>query len=101
MKMKLVFAVILMAAVMGMNGLAIAEDKKVLLNASDGIRDVLSANIGKRVSVKTDSGDAIEGIVVVVGNQLLHLEKITGKDFYDAVVSIDKISSITLRVRGN
>lgn len=51
--------------------------------------------------MKTDSGEAIEGTVASVGNQLVHVEKLTGKDFYDAVICIDKITSVTIKARGN
>jgi hypothetical protein len=78
-----------------------AEEKKPIVNASDGIKEILTSNMGKRITVKTDSGEAIEGTVVMVGYQLVHLEKLTGKDFYDSVICIDKITSVTIKVRGN
>jgi hypothetical protein len=77
-----------------------AQDK-MGFNPSDGIREVLTANVGKRVAVRTDAGETLEGSVSTVGTQLVRLEKLTGKDFYDALVRIDKISSLTIRVRGN
>ncbi len=92
-----VISVLLLASAVGVY----AEEKKMVLNASGGIREVLTANIGKRVSVKTDGGEAMEGSVLMVGLQLVHLEKLSGKDFYDAVVKIDRISSVTLKMRGN
>jgi hypothetical protein len=46
----------------------LAEEKKPFVNASDGIREILTSNMGKRITVKTDSGEAIEGTVVMVGN---------------------------------
>ena len=82
-------------------GQVYAEEMKVVVNASDGIREVLTANIGKRVSVRTDTGEGLEGNVASVGLQLVHIEKLTGKEFYDAVVKIDRISSVVVRVRGN
>jgi hypothetical protein len=90
-----VISVLLLASAVGVY----AEEKKMVLNAADGIREVLTANVGKRVSVKTDAGEAMEGSVVMVGHHLVQLEKLSGKDFYDAVVKIDRISSVTLRVR--
>ena len=102
MRANILIATVLVTLVLvAAGGPAKAEEKKIILNVSDGIREVLTANIGKRVSVKTDSGEVLEGSVVLVGNQLVHLEKLTGKDFYDAVISIDRISSLTLRARGN
>ncbi len=78
-----------------------AEERKIELNKTDGIKEILTVNIGKRVSVKTDSGEAIEGTVEKVGDYLVHISKLSGKDLYDAVVRIEKINSVVLRVRGN
>ena len=69
------------------------------LNPQFGVKEVLLAKVGARVAVKTDSGETLEGTVTKVGDQLLHLSKITGKDFYDAIVRIDKITSVVMKVR--
>jgi hypothetical protein len=76
-------------------------EEKLILKASDGIKEVLAANIGKRIAVKTDAGESLEGSVSMVGDHLVRLERLSGKDFYDAVVRLDKISSLTIRVKGN
>jgi len=39
------------------------------------------------------------GIVKEVKNNLLHLEKISQKEFYDALITIDHISAVEARVR--
>lgn len=78
-----------------------AEESKSELNESYGIKDVLNSYIGKRVSVRTDIGEALEGTVAKVGSHLVHITKLSGRDFYDAVVVIDKINSVVIRVRGN
>jgi hypothetical protein len=38
--------------------------------------------------------------VLKVGESVLHLAKLSGRDFYDAVVRIDRISAVILKVRG-
>jgi small nuclear ribonucleoprotein (snRNP)-like protein len=78
-----------------------AEESKFELNESYGIKDVLNSYIGKRVSVRTDTGEALEGTVTKVGSHLVHITKLSGRDFYDAVMVIDKINSVVIRVRGN
>lgn len=97
-----VLAVMLvMAGVLGHGGPAAAADAAFDLNARHDLKELLTGQIGKRVSVRTDTGEALEGTVIKVGDHLLHISKLSGKDFYDAVVRIDKITSVTLRVRGN
>jgi hypothetical protein len=97
----LIAAVFLTALCLFAVGGPVNAQDKMVFNASDGVREVLTANIGKRVAVRTDAGETLEGSVSTVGTQLVRLERLTGKDFYDALVRIDKISSLTLRVRGN
>ncbi|MBZ0169918.1 hypothetical protein MELA_01040 [Candidatus Methylomirabilis lanthanidiphila] len=76
-----------------------AEEAALALKAGATMREVLSEYTGKRVALRLQSGDEIEGTVTMVGNSLLHLTKLSGKEFYDAVVSIDKISAVRMRVR--
>jgi hypothetical protein len=79
-----------------------AQDKSYELKSSAAtVKDVLSENIGKRVIVRMDTGDNLEGTVNKVGDSLVHIFKISGKDFYDAAVRIDKISAVIFKVRGN
>jgi len=78
-----------------------AEEAKFELNAQFGVKEVLSSQIGKRVSLKTDSGEALEGTLTKVGDRLVHISKLSGKDFYDAVVVLDRISSVVFKARGN
>ncbi len=101
MKSRLKILIFVVAVILFLGMSLHAEEKKTIVNVSDGIREILTANIGKRIAVKTDSGEAIEGTVASVGNQLVHVEKLTGKDFYDAVICIDKITSVTIKARGN
>jgi hypothetical protein len=78
-----------------------AEQKYELKSSIVTINDVLTEYLGKRVIVRMDSGENIEGTVGRVGVTLVHISKISGKDFYDAVVRIDRISAVLFKVRGN
>jgi hypothetical protein len=78
-----------------------AEQKYELKSSTVTINDVLTEYLGKRVIVRMDSGENLEGTVSRVGVTLVHISKISGKDFYDAVVRIDRISAVMFKVRGN
>ncbi len=54
---------------------------------------------GKSVTLTLSSGQTITGIVSNVKGNLLHLAKISQKEFYDALVAIDHITAIELKVR--
>lgn len=76
------------------------EPKYDLKSATITIKDVLTENIGKRVIVRLETGENLEGTVSKVGDSVVHLAKLAGKDFYDAVVRIDRISAVVFKVRG-
>lgn len=77
------------------------EPKYELKSPAATVKDVLAENFGKRVIVRLDSGESLEGSVNKVGDGVVHLARISGKDFYDAVVRIDRISAVLFKVRGN
>ncbi len=78
-----------------------AQESKFELNKASATKDILTEYVGKRVSLKLDTGEELEGIVTKVGDHLVHLSKLSKRDFYDALVRIDKISAIIIRVRSN
>ena len=46
-----------------------------------------------------DSGKTLAGLVKGVGNHLIHLEKLDGKDYFDALILIEHISAIDVKFR--
>jgi hypothetical protein len=80
-------------------GTTLADDAKTALNDLTTVKDVLAQHVGKRVAVRTDDGESLDGTVAKVTEQLVYLEKLVGKEFFDAVVRIDRISSVTMRMR--
>ena len=63
------------------------------------IRSILADSIGKRVGVRLDSREELEGTVTAVGDQLIQISKLAGRDYFDAYVSIDRISAVILKTR--
>lgn len=68
-------------------------------NVSVSLKDNLKSLIGKDVVVNLRSGKTHQGFVKAVGDDFVHLEKLSGRDFYDALVRIADISSIELKFR--
>lgn len=68
-------------------------------NVTASLADNLTALLGKKVYVTLESGKTFTGTVKAVGNHLLHLEKLAGKDYFDALIRIDSISAIDTRFR--
>ena len=68
-------------------------------NVNASLNDNLKALIGKRVSVTCASGKTVAGVVKKVGNHLVHIEKLSGKEYFDALIRIDTISGIEAQFR--
>lgn len=71
----------------------------VQLNAEITLADNLLALKGKTVTIYMTSGQGMTGIVKDVKDHLLHLEKISQKEFYDSIIRLDIISAIEARAR--
>ncbi|HMK42754.1 MAG TPA: hypothetical protein VK445_01310 [Dissulfurispiraceae bacterium] len=97
--MKRIAAVVLFLITLFFVQAAYAEEPKIALNESTSTQDVLQQFIGKRVAVRTDANETIDGIVAKVAGQFVYLEKLGGREFFDSVVKIDRISSITFRTK--
>jgi len=85
---------------------AVAKPKVVAIegmsyNVNSSLADNLKSLVGKKVSVTIVSGKTLTGFVKEVGNHLIHLEKLEGKDYFDALIRIENISAIEAMFRGN
>jgi hypothetical protein len=68
-------------------------------DVSVSLKDNFKSLIGKDVVVNLRSGKTHQGFVKAVGEDFVHLERLSGRDFYDALVRIADISSIELKFR--
>lgn len=66
-------------------------------NVQFSLTDNLKSFVGKKVTVTLASGSSFAGKVKEVGQHLLHLERLDGKDFNDALIRIDTIIAIDAR----
>jgi hypothetical protein len=55
----------------------------------------------KSVEVVLKGGKSYRGIVAATGSEAVLLTQIEGREFYDALIELDEIAAIELRVRGN
>ena len=75
-----------------------AQEATLEVNA-DAIKVSLERQVGKRVRLRLVSGQEVEGTVVAVGTAGVHVGRLAGMDFYDAVVRLDQIAAVIVRVR--
>ena len=68
-------------------------------NVNASLQDNLKSLMGKQVSCSLDSGHTVAGKVKDVGEHLVHLESLEGKEFFDALVRIETIRAVDTRFR--
>ena len=78
---------------------SVVEIEDVKFDMSLSLVDNLKSFMGKNIFIHLNSGNTLQGNVKAVGNGLVHLEKLTGKDFYDALIRIEEISAIEAKFR--
>lgn len=78
----------------------IAADEMILdVSDANAIKLSLDKLIGKTVSFRLENGEDITGVLEGVGSTTARLGKLTGKEFYSALIAIDKIIAITYRAK--
>jgi len=77
---------------------ASAEEQALDLNSPDIIRQAFEQQLGKRVKVKLESGQDLEGKVAKVGTHALQLIELTGMEFFEATIKLDDVAAVIVRV---
>lgn len=68
-------------------------------NANASLAENLKILVGKKVNITLESGKTFTGIVKTIGTHLVHVEKLEGKEYYDALIRIENIAAIDARFR--
>ena len=81
------------AALLACAGMAAAEN-------APSIEATLAANAGKTVTLKLDGGVELTGTLAATSPVTVKLTGLAGKEFYEAVVRIDRIAAVVVRSPG-
>ena len=76
-----------------------AEELQPDVNAADSIKQTLDQQVGKRAKVKLRSGQELDGKVLKVGSNAVHLAELTGMELYDAVIRLDAVDAVIVKGR--
>ncbi len=76
---------------------ALAQELKVASTAT--VESLITAQKGKRVTVRTRSGQELTGLVREVTPRFVQLGALSGREFFDAVVSLDAIEAVIVRTK--
>jgi len=59
----------------------------------------LQTLLNKRVEIMLINGRRISGVIENVGSKMLHLKKLSGKDFFDALIDLQDIVAVETQFR--
>jgi predicted NAD/FAD-binding protein len=77
----------------------LAQDARLEVRTGDTVKSLLQRQMGKRVTLVLTTGPEFAGVVSAVGDQVVHLTGLTGREFFDAVVSLEHVGAVLVRVR--
>ena len=76
---------------------AFAQELKVAPTAT--VESLVTAQKGKRITVRTRSGQELTGVVRDVTPRFVQLGGLSGREFFDAVVALDSIEAVIVRTK--
>ena len=77
-----------------------AEETRPQPPFGENVKILLDASIGRTVTLQLASGQEIGGTVTKVGDHVVQLSRVVGRDFYDAVVVLDRVNAVLFKVVG-
>ena len=93
-----------MLSLLLLSGAAVSQQEKkpaaLQVEKADSVRSVLARHVDKKVTLVLVQGTELTGTVKSVGDGVVHLSELSGREFYDAVVDLQKVSAVLVRVRG-
>jgi hypothetical protein len=76
-----------------------AHAQELSVSANDSVQQVLAARKGKSVTVRLAGGQELTGVVREATGKLVVLGALSGREFFDAAVPIEKIEAVLVRTK--
>jgi len=89
----------IIAALAGLALSSAALAQELAITASDSAQSVLSAQKGKRVTVRTRGSQELTGTVRDVNAKIVILGAVSGREFFDAAVQLEAIDAVLVRTK--
>jgi hypothetical protein len=74
-----------------------AQAQDLNVSAKDTLQSVLAAQKGKRVTLRVSGGQEITGVMREATAKLVVLGGLTGREFFDAAVPLEKVEAVIVR----
>ena len=78
---------------------ASAFAQEVTISGNDTTQSVVTAQKGKRVTLRLRSGQELTGTVREATGRLVVLGGLTGREFFDAVVPLEAVEAVIIRTK--
>ena len=69
------------------------------ISANDTLQSLLAAQKGKRVTLRLSGGQEITGVMREATARLVVLGGLTGREFFDAAVPLEKVEAVLVRTK--
>jgi hypothetical protein len=89
--------VLLAASMLCFSAAAPAQEAKI--SSSDTIETVVAGHKGKRVTLRLESGEELTGVVRDSSKKLVVLGALSSREFFDAVIDLDKVEAVIVRTK--
>ena len=76
-----------------------AHAQELSVSAADSIQTVLAARKGKPVTVRLSGGQELSGVVREATGKLVVLGALSGREFFDAAIPLEKIEAVLVRTK--
>ena len=73
------------------------QAQELVITANDTVQTVLSARKGKAVTLRLTGGQEITGTVRDASTRMVVLGALSGREFFDAAVPLEKIEAVIVR----
>ena len=97
--MKLRFVMVLCVVALQVTAATAVFAEAPVVKAGDTLQKVLEGYKGKRVTIRLQGGEELTGRVKFISKELLHLEALNNREFFDAVVDVSRIDALIVRVK--
>ena len=76
-----------------------AQAQELAIGPNDTLQSMLAAQKGKRVTVRLSGGQELTGLVREATAKLVVLGGITGREFFDAAIPLEKVEAVLVRTK--
>jgi F0F1-type ATP synthase delta subunit len=87
------------AALLMLTVAQISYAEPLSIKPGDTLQKQIEAQKGKKITIRLQSGEELTGTVRATTNELIHLGELSGKEFFDALIDVNKVTALIVRTK--